>query len=97
MVDELRRPLGQTGKSNTFIVLGIVAAFIVAGVAVWAYWNTREGDENSRDAASGLVQPAQVPEPRPALPAQHADPAAPQDPTGDATARGRERENVPAA
>lgn len=85
----IRKPL-----SNGLIIGGIIALFVLSAIGVWAWWSADENSaaDNSRDA---IVQPAEIPTPRPAVIAQpNNDPTV--DATGDAAAGDRTTAPVPA-
>jgi len=52
----------RTTRFNGLTVLLVVALFVVAGLYVWSTWSI-EDDSAADFAASGPVQPAEVPPP----------------------------------
>lgn len=102
MTDRIPPAPERSTRTNGLVVLGFLAAFIIAGIVIWMVWN-REEVSASDDADDAVVQTSSLPAPSAVPPgtapaAQPASPATPvegaADPTGDAAARGVERDNL---
>lgn len=68
-MDDTSRAPRRSPAFNAAIVGIIILLLVIAGVIVWNWWSldARSAADNSRDE---MVQPATLPPPSPAVPAQ---------------------------
>lgn len=78
----------RSGANTAAVVVGILALFIVVTIGVWLFWSANEDGPQSGDATAPVQQDRWPPE----TPVTSTSPGA--DPTGDAVARGVERDNT---